>query len=99
MTPYINPLGFIDRTSGNGVRFLLTNPNDSRTLEVGTPVTVTQPSIDGLAVAKTRGKISAVGYATATFTITETAIDPNWPRDEATGLAQKIGFLPYSPKS
>lgn len=83
-TPYINPLGFIDRTDRKGVRFLLTNPNDSSTLKVGTPVTVSQPSRDGLAVAKTRGKISAVGYATATFTIDETDIAPNWPRNEAT---------------
>ena len=84
MTPYINPLGFIYRPAGNGVRFLLTNPDDSRTLKVGTPVCVSQPSSNGLAVAKTRGKIIAVGYATATFTIVETDIDPDWPQDEAT---------------
>ncbi len=82
--PYINPLGFIHRHTTKGVRFLLTSPDDSRTLKVGTPVTVTQQSSNGLAVAKTRGKIVAVGYATATFTIVETDIDPNWPRDEAT---------------
>ena len=37
MTPYINPLGFIDKRTPRGVRFLLTNPDDSRTLKVGTP--------------------------------------------------------------
>lgn len=82
--PYINPLGFIHRHTSNGVRFLLTSPDDSRTLRIGTPVTVSQPSSDGLAVAKTRGKIVAVGYATATFIIDETDIAENWPENEAT---------------
>ena len=82
--PYINPLGFIHRHTSNGVRFLLTNPDDSRTLRIGTPVTVSQPSSDGVAVAKTRGKIVAVGYATATFIINETDIGKNWPENEAT---------------
>ena len=36
MTPYINPLGFIDHHTRNGIRLLLTNPDDSRTLKVGT---------------------------------------------------------------
>ena len=82
--PYINPLGFIHRHTSNGVRFLLTNPDDSRTLQIGTPVTVSQPSSDGGAVAKTRGKIVAVGYATATFIINEMDIAENWPENEAT---------------
>ena len=84
MTPYINPLGFIDRRTQNGVRFLLTDPGDARTLKSGIPVTVTQPSSDGLALAKIRGEIVAVGYVTATFTIVETILDPAWPHNEET---------------
>ena len=84
MTPYINPLGFIDQRTQRGVRFLLTDPDDARSLESGTPVTVSQPSNDGLALAKIRGEIVGVGYVTATFTIVETVLDPGWPQDEET---------------
>lgn len=84
MTPYINPLGFIDRRTQRGVRFLLTDPGDARTLKSGTPVTVTQPSSEGKSLARMRGKIVAVGYVTATFTIVETVLDPGWPQSEET---------------
>ena len=84
MTPYINPLGFIDKRTPKGVRFLLTNPDDSQTLRVGTPVTVSQTSNDGLAIARMRGETIAVGYVTATFTIAETLLDADWPQNEET---------------
>ncbi len=84
MTPYINPLGFIDKRTRRGVRFLLTNPDESPTLRVPTPVTVSQPSNDGRAFARTRGEIVGVGYVTATFTIAETLLDAEWPQNEET---------------
>ena len=84
MTPYINPLGFIDKRTPKGVRFLLTNPDDSQTLRVDTAVTVSQTSNDGLAIARMRGEIIAVGYVTATFTIAETLLDADWPQNEET---------------
>ena len=84
MKPYINPLGFIHRLTLEGIRFLLTDPGDSRNLKVGTPVTITQPCNDGRALARTRGEIVAVGYVTATFTIAETLLDAEWPQNEET---------------
>ena len=84
MTPYINPLGFIDKRTPKGVRFLLTNPDDSQTLRVGTAVTVSQTSNDGLAIARMRGEIVAVGYVTATFTIEETILGAKWPGNQET---------------
>ena len=39
-TPYIMPLGFIGQTTEDGAVFLLTNPEDSLRLNLGTPVTV-----------------------------------------------------------
>ena len=80
--PYINPIGFIDRTTDNKTIFLLNNPEDSRGLKLDTPVTVWRYSPDQLALAKIRGVISAVGYVTATFRIVESAIDPRWPEEE-----------------
>ena len=101
MTPYINPLGFIDQRTRRGVRFLLTNPADSLTLKVGIPVTISQPSNDGLALARIRGEIVAIGYLTATFTITETILDESWPQSEETArdkapvyLAKENSFEP-----
>ena len=38
--PYINPIGFIDRTTDNRTIFLLNNPEDSRGLKLDAPVTV-----------------------------------------------------------
>ena len=80
--PYINPIGFIDRTTDNRTIFLLNNPEDSRGLKLDAPVTVWRYSPDQLALAKIRGVISTVGYVTATFRIVESAIDPRWPEDE-----------------
>ena len=84
MTPYINPLGFIHGQTRKGIRFLLTDPGDSRNLKVGAPITITQPSSDGRSLAKIRGQIISVGYVTATFTIAETLLDQGWPQDEQT---------------
>ena len=80
--PYINPIGFIDRTTDNRTIFLLNNPEDSRGLKLDAPVTVWRYSPDQLALAKIRGVISAVGYVTATFRIVESLIGPRWPEDE-----------------
>ncbi len=103
MTPYINPLGFIHRRTLERIRFLLTDPGDSRNLKVGTPVTITQPSSDGLSLAKIRGEIISVGYVTATFTIAETVLDERWPQNEETirpktpvYLARENSFEPNS---
>ena len=80
--PYINPIGFIDRTTDNRTIFLLNNPKDSLELKLDTPVTVWRYSPDQLALTKIRGLISAVGYVTATFKTVESLIDPRWPEDE-----------------
>ena len=42
------------------------------------------PAMHGLALAKIRGEIVAVGYVTATFTIAETLLDERWPQNEET---------------
>ena len=65
--PYINPIGFIDRTTDNRTIFLLNNPEDSLELKLDAPVTVWRYSPDQLALAKIRGVLSAVGYVTATL--------------------------------
>ena len=80
-TPYIMPLGFIDRPTGAGATFILTNPEDSLGLRPGDPVTVWRYSPELLAVAKLRGTVSTVGYTTATFTTIETRTDPRWTGD------------------
>ena len=80
--PYIMPLGFIDRTTNNGTVFLLTNPDESLDLRLGTPVTVWRYSQEHVALAKLRGTVTAVGYTTATFTTVEYTADPRWPSDE-----------------
>ena len=81
-TPYIMPLGFIDRTTGEGTIFLLTNPEDSLELKLGAPVTVWRYSPEQLALAKIRGLITAVRYVTAIFRTVESVIDPRWPEEE-----------------
>ena len=81
-TPYIMPLGFIDRTTDDGTIFLLTNPEDSLGLRLGTPITVWRYSHEHLTLAKLRGTITAVGYTTATFTTSESQTDPRWPEHE-----------------
>ena len=80
-TPYIMPLGFIDRSTEAGATFILTNPEDSLSLSTGTHVTVWRYSPETLAIAKLRGYVSAVGYTTATFTTIEHQQDPRWPED------------------
>ena len=81
-TPYIMPLGFIDRPTEDGAILTLSNPEDSLSLRSDTPVTVWRYSPEQLALAKMRGLISAVGYVTATFRTVEFQIDPRWPEDE-----------------
>ena len=81
-TPYIMPLGFIDRTTDDGTIFLLTNPEDSLGLKLGTPVTVWRYSQEHLALAKLRGTITAVGFTRATFTSAHSLKDSRWPQDE-----------------
>ena len=79
--PYINPLGFIDRPTEDGAVIILTNPEDSLSLRLPTPITVWRYSPELLAIGKLRGSISTVGYTTATFTTIETLTDPRWPDD------------------
>ena len=79
--PYIMPLGFIDRITRDETVFLLTNPEDSKTIGAGTPVTVWRYSQEHLALGKVRGLITAVGYTTATFAVGETSTDSRWPDD------------------
>ena len=55
--PYIMPLGFIDRITRDETVFLLTNPEDSKTIGAGTPVTVWRYSQEYLALGKVRGLI------------------------------------------
>ena len=81
-TPYIMPLGFIDRTTDDGAVMLLTNPEDSLGLRLGTPITVWPYSQEHLALAKLRGNITAVGHTTATFTTSESQTDPRWPEHQ-----------------
>ena len=82
-TPYIMPLGFIDRTTDEGTVFLLTNPEDSAGLRLGTPVTVWRYSQEHLALARLRGRITAVGYTTATFKTSEREVGARWPDDDS----------------
>ena len=84
-TPYIMPLGFIDRSTETGATFILTNPEDSFSLNAGTHITVWRYSPEQLAIAKLRGYVSAVGYTTATFndhrTSTRSAVARRHSRD------------------
>ena len=80
-TPYIMPLGFIDRTTETGATIILTNPEDSLSLNTGTPITVWRYSPEQLAIGRLRGRVTAVGYTTATFTTVEYRNDPRWPED------------------
>ena len=92
-TPYIMPLGFIDRSTETGATFILTNPEDSLSLSTGTHVTVWRYSPEQLAIAKLRGYVSAVGYTTATFTTIEHQQDPRWPEDLTVVRATAPVFL------
>ena len=78
-TPYINPLGFVDKLTDEGATFILTNAEDSSDMNRNTPLTVWRFSPENLAMAKIRGVISAVGYTTATLSITDSHMDPRWP--------------------
>ena len=80
--PYVMPIGFIDRTTSEGTVFLLNTPEDSLELHQGTSITVWRYSPEQLALAKIRGRISAVGYVTATFRTIESLTDARWPDEE-----------------
>ena len=80
--PYINPLAFVDRITEDGAIILLTNPDDSLSLRLGTPITVWRYSPEHLALGKLRGRVTDVGYTTATFITEETMTDPRWPDNE-----------------
>ena len=79
----ILPLGFIDRTTGDGATIMLTKPSDSHTLRPETPVTLWNRSSERpQAMARARGVITSVGYVTATFKTIQTRMNTQWPRDE-----------------
>ena len=80
-TSYIMPLGFVDRPTQTGATFVLTNPEDSLNLKIGTPITVWRYSPEQLAIGRLRGLVSAVGFTTATFTTVEYSNGPRWPED------------------
>ncbi len=90
---YIMPLGFIDRINDDGATILLTNPDDSLALRVGTPITVWRYSPEHLALGKLRGRISEIGFTTATFVTDEIQKDPRWPVDEELLLTAAPLFL------
>ena len=81
-TPYIMPLGFIDRTTDDGAVMLLTNPEDSLGLRLGTPITVWRYSQDTWPSPSSGGTITAVGFTRATFTSAHSLKDSRWPQDE-----------------
>ena len=91
--PYIMPLGFVDRITHEGTIFLLTNPEDSKELCPGSPVTVWRYLPQSQARAKLRGSITAVGYTTATFSTTEFEKDPTWPDGEPILIPDTPVFL------
>ena len=80
--PYINPLGFIDRPTQDGAVIILTNPEESLGLRPGTPITVWRYSPEHLALGKLRGRITTIGYTTATFVTEETEKGPRWPDED-----------------
>ena len=65
---YLDPLGFIEEITEKGGTFVLSDPEESKQLKTGSPVTVWRYLQDHLALGKTRGIISAVGFTRATFT-------------------------------
>ena len=81
-TPYIMPIGFVDGTSKDGIVILLTNPDESGAIEEGTPVTIWKYNPGTLSSGRIRGEINAVGYVSATVTITETQLGPRWPQGQ-----------------
>ena len=103
VTPYIIPLGFIDKLDGASTTFTLTNPEDSASLGPGAPVTVWHYSPRYQAIAKTRGEITNLDELTASFRTAGVNLDPKWPTEEATMqlgipvyLALPNSFEPHS---
>ena len=90
----ILPLGFIDRTTGDGAIIMLTRPSESHTIWPETPVTLQSRSAgEPRATASARGMITLVGYVTATCKIVETRMDSGWLSRAigcwASGVSQK----------
>ena len=79
---YLDPLGFIEETTEKGGTFVLSDPEESKQLKTGSPVTVWRYLQDHLALGKTHGIISAVGFTRATFTTIDSLMDSRWPQDE-----------------
>ena len=69
--PHIMPLGFVDGTSRDGVVILLTNPQESKDIREGTPVTIWKYNPGTLSTGRIRGEINAVGYVSAIITMTD----------------------------
>ena len=88
--PYINPLGFIDRPTQDGAIIILTNPEESLSLRPDTPITVWRYSPEHLALGKLRGRITTIGYTTATFVTDETEKDPRWPDENLVRAAAPV---------
>ena len=80
--PYIMPIGFVDGITKDGVVILLTNPEESATIEEGTPVPIWTYNPGTLSSGRIRGEINAVGYVSATITIMETQLGPRWPKGQ-----------------
>ena len=38
--PYVVPIGYIERQTGEGATFILNNAEDSKSLRINTPITV-----------------------------------------------------------
>ena len=92
-TPIL-PLGFAIRVeTAEDAVMLLTDPRESKTLKPGTPVTIWRYSAGHLALGKSRGTITEVGYATAKFVISETETDARWPDDQDVILPRIPVFL------
>ena len=79
---YLDPLGFIEEITEKGGTFVLSDPEESKQLKSGSPVTVWRYLQDHLALGRTRGIISAVGFTRATFKTIDSSKDSRWPQEE-----------------
>ena len=66
------------------------NPEESLSLRPGTPITVWRYSPEHLALGKLRGRITTIGYTTATFFTEETEKDPRWPDEDLVRAAAPV---------
>ena len=88
--PTSTPLGFIDRPTQNGAIIILTNPEESLSLRPDTPIAVWRYSPEHLALGKLRGRITTIGYTTATFVTEETEKGPRWPDEDLVRAAAPV---------